>query len=133
MNTSQIKVTLEKIYDVYENLINFVRGAEKYIVSGKGSVDFSQMAESKDELSKLVLPFKSFTDDYSILEDTNLRGALSKLKGKIELYNRLKDDFVQLSIDNMQFYNDLLGINGVFYNQSGKVKSSLPKTISIKA
>jgi len=133
MNTSQIKVTLEKIYDVYESLIKFVSDAEKYLVSGKCSVDFSQIATAKDELNKLVLLFKSFTDDHYILEDADLRGELSKLKGKIELYNRLKDDFVQLSVDNMQFYNDLLSVNGVFYNQSGKVKSSLPKTVLIRA
>ncbi len=133
MNTSQIKVTLEKIYDVYESLIKFVSDAEKYLVSGQGSVDFSQIATAKDELKKFVLLFKSLADEHSILEDANLRGELSKLKGKIELYNRLKDDFVQLSIDSMQFYNDLLSVNGVFYNQSGKVKSSLPNTVLIRA
>ncbi len=132
MNTSQIRVTLKNIYDIYENLIQFVRDAEKHIVSGKGSVDFSQIAAAKEELKKLVFSLKSFSD-YSILKESSLSGELSRLRGRIDLYNRLKDDFIQLSIDSMQFYNDLIDIDRALYNQNGKIRSNLPNTVLVRA
>ena len=133
MNRSQIKVTLEKICDVYGYLIKFVRDAEKYIVSGRGSVDFSQMAVLKDELGGLILSLKSFADDRSLLEDCLLSAHFSKLRGQIVLYNKMKDDFIQLSTDSIQFYNTLLNISGSFYNQKGKILPSLPNTVLMKA
>ncbi len=132
MNSSQIRVTLNNIYDIYENLIQFVRNAEKHIISGKGSVDFSQIAAAKDELKKLVFSLKSFSD-HSILKESGLSGELSRLRGKIDLYNRLKDDFIQLSIDSMQFYNDLIDIDRALYNQNGKIMSNLPNMVLVRA
>ncbi len=132
MNSSQIRVTLNNIYDIYENLIQFVRNAEKHIISGKGSVDFSQISAAKDELKKLVFSLKSFSD-HSILKESGLSGELSRLRGKIDLYNRLKDDFIQLSIDSMQFYNDLIDIDRALYNQNGKIMSNLPNMVLVRA
>ncbi|GMT43480.1 MAG: hypothetical protein IEMM0003_0299 [bacterium] len=130
---TETKQLLCHIYDLYDELVRFLYDAAKKVVSGD-KIDYSRMGHIKENLAESILQMRSFdTEKFSILKDSELYNDVSRLKKKIELYNKVSENFVVLISDSVQFYNSLLQTNDSLYNDRGIFSSNLPKAISVKA
>ncbi len=130
---TETKQLLCHIYDLYDELVRFLYDAAKKVVSGD-KIDYSRMGHIKENLAESILQMRSFdTEKFSILKDSELYNDVSRLKKKIELYNKVSENFVVLISDSVQFYNSFLQTNSSLYNDRGIFSSNLPKAISVKA
>jgi len=133
MEKTEIKQLLCHIYDLYDELVRFLYDAAKKVVSGD-KIDYSGMGHIKENLAESILQMKSFdTEKFSILQDSEFYNDVSRLKKKIEVYNKVSENFVVLISDSVQFYNSFLKTDDLLYNDRGIFSSNLPKAISVRA
>ncbi len=133
MEKAEIRQLLCHIYDLYDELVRFLYDAAKKVVSGD-KIDYSGIEHIKESLAESILQMKSFdTEKFSILQDSEFYNDVSRLKKKIEVYNKVSENFVVLISDSVQFYNSLLKTDDSLYNDRGIFSSNLPKAISVRA